>query len=413
MIREKPNSVLTIALKTITQQAQTETMPLIKPITTALAIVALIAVAACSTGPSQDDINSAEATAAASIQRIAELEALIENADSASTDSAQPAPTMPSGGQRLQDVRDRDEVICASRNNVPGFGSLDEAGRNIGFDIDLCRALAAAVLGDAEKIKIQYITAAEHGPTIQSGDVDLLARTVTLTTSREASWGNGTITMFYDGQGFIVPKSLNVTSAFELDGAAVCVASGTTTEQNMADFFRQNNFALEANTYEDLDVVRDSYAQGLCDAMTNDHSALAALRATLTDPDEHIILPEFISEEPLTPIVPHGDEQWFDIVKTVMSGLIYAEAYGIDSGNVDQVASGNDAKSKRLLGTEGSFGQETLGLAPTFMKDVIEQVGNYGEIYDRNLGPSTIDLPRTGRNRLWTNGGQIYGPPLR
>ena len=380
---------------------------------TLLAIVALIAFAACSSGPTQEELDDVRAAAAASMERIAVLESLIEDADSTTADSVQPTPTMPTGARRLQDVRDRDEVICASRNNVPGFGSLDEAGRNIGFDIDLCRAVAAAVLGDAEKIKIQYITAAEHGPTIQSGDVDLLARTVTLTTSREASWGNGTITMFYDGQGFIVPKSLNVTSAFELDGAAVCVASGTTTEQNMADFFRQNNFNLEANTYEDLDVVRDSYAQGLCDAMTNDHSALAALRATLTNPDEHVILPEFISEEPLTPIVPHGDEQWFDIVKTIMSGLIYAEAYGINSGNVDQVASGNDAKSKRLLGAEGSFGQEALGLGQTFMQDAIRQVGNYGEIYDRNLGPSTIDLQRTGRNRLWTNGGQIYGPPLR
>ena len=380
---------------------------------TILALAALIALTACSTGPTQDEIDDVQASAAASMQRIAELEGLIEDAGSTTSDTVQPTPTTPSGARRLQDVRDRDEVICASRNNVPGFGSLDEAGRNIGFDIDLCRAVAAAVLGDAEKIKIQYITAAEHGPTIQSGDVDLLARTVTLTTSREASWGNGTITMFYDGQGFIVPKSLGLTSAMDLDGAAVCVASGTTTEQNMADFFRQNNFNLEANTYEDLDVVRDSYAQGLCDAMTNDHSALAALRATLTDPDEHVILPEFISEEPLTPIVPHGDEQWFDIVKTIMSGLIYAEAYGINSTNVDQVASGNDAKSKRLLGTEGSFGQEALGLGQTFMQDVLRQVGNYGEIYERNLGPSTIDLQRTGRNRLWTDGGQIYGPPLR
>ena len=379
----------------------------------AVSVVALVAVFACSSGPTQEELNGVQATAAASIARIAELENRIAEVDDSAAGSM-PAPT-PSvtGHNRLQDVRDRDEVICASRNNVPGFGSLDDTGRNIGFDIDLCRAVAAAVLGDAEKIRVQYITAAEHGPTIQSGDVDLLARTVTLTTSREASWGNGTLTMFYDGQGFLVPKSLGLTSAMELDGAAVCVASGTTTEQNMADFFRQNNFALEANTFEDLDVVRDSYAQGSCDAMTNDHSSLAALRATLTNPNDHVILPEFISEEPLTPIVPHGDEQWFDIVKTVMSGLIYAEAYGITSSNVDAIAGGEDAKAKRLLGSEGGFGQETLGLSQTFMQDVIQQVGNYGEIYERNLGPDSIDLPRTGRNRLWVNGGQIYGPPLR
>lgn len=386
-------------------------MPKKLMISTALLALGALAVLACTGGASQEDIDNADATATAARARISQLEDLI-----AGHESSEPIPTVaaPSEtrGSRLAEIRARDEVICASRNNVPGFGSLDESGRNVGFDIDLCRAAAAAVLGDAEKIKIQYITAAEHGPTIQSGDVDILARTVTLTSSREASWGNGTLTMFYDGQGFLVPKSLGLTSAFELDGAAVCVASGTTTEQNMADFFRQNNLQLDANTYEDLDVVRDSYAQGLCDAMTNDHSSLAALRATLTNPDDHAILPEFISEEPLTPIVPHGDEQWFDIVKTVMSGLIYAEAYGIDSSNVDSVAASNDTKSKRLLGVEGQFGQETLGLSQTFMQDVIRQVGNYGEIYDRNLGPDSINVARV-RNRLWIDGGQLYGPPLR
>ena len=384
------------------------TMPRLRLATTLLSL-GLIVVLACNGNASQTELDNAEATASAALTRITELESIIAGT---STGSSTSPITSDTGESRLKDVRARDEVICASRNNVPGFGSLDESGRNVGFDIDLCRAVAAAVLGDAEKIRIQYITAAEHGPTIQSGDVDLLARTVTLTTSREASWGNGTLTMFYDGQGFLVPKSLGLTSAFELDGAAVCVASGTTTEQNMADFFRQNDLLLEAHTYEDLDVVRDSYAEGLCDAMTNDHSSLAALRATLTNPDDHVILPEFISEEPLTPIVPHGDEQWFDIVKTVMSGIIYAEAYGIDSSNVDQVANGDDTKAKRLLGVEGQFGQETLGLSQTFMQDVVRQVGNYGEVYENNLGPDSINLPRV-RNRLWIDGGQIYGPPLR
>ena len=383
-------------------------MPRLSLATTLLSL-GLITVLACNGSASQTELDDAEATASAALTRITELESIIAGTSTGGSTSPITSDTRDS---RLKDVRARDEVICASRNNVPGFGSLDDTGRNVGFDIDLCRAVAAAVLGDAEKIRIQYITAAEHGPTIQSGDVDLLARTVTLTTSREASWGNGTLTMFYDGQGFLVPKSLGLTSAFELDGAAVCVASGTTTEQNMADFFRQNDLLLEAHTYEDLDVVRDSYAEGLCDAMTNDHSSLAALRATLTNPDDHVILPEFISEEPLTPIVPHGDEQWFDIVKTVMSGIIYAEAYGIDSSNVDQVANGDDTKAKRLLGVEGQFGQETLGLSQTFMQDVVRQVGNYGEVYENNLGPDSINLPRV-RNRLWIDGGQIYGPPLR
>ena len=323
---------------------------------------------------------------------------------------------------RLAAVKERGTLICASRNDVPGYGSLDAAGRNVGFDIDLCRAVATAVLGDPEAIQINYITAAERGPTIQSGEVDLLVRTVTWTTSRDAQWGNYVHTTFYDGQGFMVPRNLGVSSALELGGAAVCVTAGTTTELNMADFFRQNNLEYNPQVFEDTDVVLEAYQEGQCDVFTNDRSQLAALRSALPNPQDHVILPETISEEPLGPVVPHGDEQWFDIVKTVMSGLIYAEAYGITSANYAQVAGGDNVKAKRLLGTEGSFGQETLGLSETFMQDVLSAVGNYGEIYDRNLGPGGIDLPREGgRNALWANapctdcpkGGQIYAPPLR
>ena len=323
---------------------------------------------------------------------------------------------------RLATVQERGTLICASRNDVPGYGSLDASGRNVGFDIDLCRAVAAAVLGDSEAIEITFITAAERGPTIQSGEVDLLVRTVTWTTSRDAQWGNYVHTTFYDGQGFMVPKDLGVTSAYELAGASVCVTSGTTTELNMSDFFRQNNLEYNPKVFEDTDVVLDSYKEGQCDVFTNDRSQLAALRSALPNPEDHVILPETISEEPLGPVVPHGDEQWFDIVKTVVSGLIYAEAYSVNSGNVAAMAVGDNVKAKRLLGTEGSFGQDTLGLSDTFMQDVIGSVGNYGEIYARNLGPEGIDLPREGgRNALWANapctdcpkGGQIYAPPLR
>ncbi len=323
---------------------------------------------------------------------------------------------------RLAAVKERGTLICASRNDVPGYGSLDAAGRNVGFDIDLCRAVATAVLGDPEAIQINYITAAERGPTIQSGEVDLLVRTVTWTTSRDAQWGNYVHTTFYDGQGFMVPKNLGVSSAYELGGAAICVTAGTTTELNMADFFRQNNLEYNPQVFEDTDVVLGAYQEGQCDVFTNDRSQLAALRSGLSNPQDHVILPETISEEPLGPVVPHGDEQWFDIVKTVVAGLIYAEAYGITSANYAQEAAGDNIKAKRLLGTEGSFGQETLGLSETFMQDVLRAVGNYGEIYDRNLGPGGIDLPREGgRNALWANapctdcpkGGQIYAPPLR
>ncbi len=317
-------------------------------------------------------------------------------------------------GTRLEAVRARGELICGSRHDVAGYGSLDSSGRNVGFDIDLCRAVAVAVLGDGEAIQVNPYSAAERGPALQSGEIDMMARTVTWTTSRDAQWGNYTYTTFYDGQGFMVPKSLGVESATQLSGAAVCVISGTTTELNMADYFRQNNFDYNPNVFEENDAAREAYLSGACDVFTNDRSQLAAIRSSFANPSDHVILPETISEEPLTPVVPHGDEQWFDIVKTVMAGLIYAEAYGITSSNVDQIAAGDNAKATRLLGVEGSFGQETLGLSQTVMQDVIKSVGSYAEIYDRNLGPDTpVNLPRTGRNRLWIDGGQIYAPPLR
>lgn len=385
----------------------------------AIFAVSGVALLACTSGASTEELNNAQGTATAALAQVAVLEGRLSDAEDAASDAqaaASEAQQMmaESTSNRLQQVRDRGELICASRNDVPGFGSLDASGRNIGFDIDLCRAVAAAVLGDAEAIDIQYITAAERGPTIQSGNVDLLVRTVTWTTSRDAGWGNYSVTMFYDGQGFMVPKNLGVTSAYELGGANVCVTSGTTTELNMEDFFSENNMEYSPVVYEDSDVVRESYTAGSCDVFTSDRSQLAAFRSALPNPDDHVILPETISEEPLTPVVPHGDEQWFDVVKTVLSGLIYAEAYGITSSNYGSIANSEDTKAKRLLGVEGQFGQEELGLSDTFMQDVLDAVGNYGEIYDRNLGDGgAVGLPRTGRNRLWTDGGQLYAAPLR
>ena len=317
------------------------------------------------------------------------------------------------GGDRLQQVKDRGTVICASRNDVPGYGFLDAAGNNQGFDIDLCRAVAAAVLGDANAIEIRLITAAERGPTIQSGEVDMLMRTVTWTTSRDAQWGNYAQTMFYDGQGFLVRKDLGISSALELRNASICVTLGTTTELNLQDFSNQNDLNVQVLTFEDTDAVAAAYQSGQCDAFTNDRSQLAAISSAFDDPSAHIILPETISEEPLGPVVPHGDDQWFDVVKTVMGILIYAEAYDITSPNVPTSVTG-DTKVDRLFGLEGSFGQGSLGISQTAAQDVIRSVGNYGEIYDRNLGPGGINLPRAGsRNALWTEGGQIYAAPLR
>ena len=324
-------------------------------------------------------------------------------------------------GERLAQVKERDKVICASRNDVPGYGHLDSAGNNVGFDIDLCRALAAAVLGDPSKIEIRLITAAERGPTIQSGEVDMLVRTVTWTTSRDSQWGNYAQTMFYDGQGFMVNKSLGLSSALDLKDATVCVTQGTTTELNLQDFSNQNNLNISALGFEDTDAVVAAYEGGQCDAFTNDRSQLAALGSAFQNRDAHVILPETISEEPLGPVVPHGDDQWFDIVKTVMGILIYSEAYSVTSGSVPTAVTG-DTKVDRLFGLEGSFGQESLGLSQTVAQDVVRAVGNYGEIYNRNLGPGGINLPReNGRNALWADaacmdcpkGGQIYSAPLR
>ena len=208
-------------------------------------------------------------------------------------------------------------------------------------------------------------------------------------------------------------KDTGIASALELGGAAICVTSGTTTELNLADYFRQNSLDFTPTVFEQSDVAFDAYLAEQCDAFTTDRSGLASLLTETPNPEDHVILPEIVSEEPLTPVVPHGDEVWFDIVKIVMAGIIYAEAYGIDSTNVDAMAAGDNVKAKRLLGSEGDFGQEVLGIEKTFMQDVIEQVGNYGEIYERNLGVDGIGLPRKGRNDLWINGGQIYAAPLR
>ena len=323
---------------------------------------------------------------------------------------------------RLQKVQDRGEVVCATLDDTPGFGFLEEGGNLVGFDIDLCRAVAAATLGDANAIELRTIDAAERGPVMQGGEVDLLVWVTTWTSSRDALWGDFVPTMFYDGQGFMVPGRLGVSSAYELGGAAVCTTAGTTSELNMEDFFRQNRMEYNPSIFETSDLALDAYVSGVCDVFTTDRSALAALRTSIPNPEEHIILPEVISEEPLTPMVPHGDSQWFDIVKSVMAILIYAEAYGVNSGNVAEMTTSDNVKVKRLLGAEGSWGQADLGLDATVAQTVITQVGNYGEVYDRHLGSEGIGLPREGgRNALWADapcgdcpkGGQIYAAPLR
>ena len=323
------------------------------------------------------------------------------------------------GESRLALVKERGNLICAANNSLPGFGAIDANGNTVGFDIELCRAVAAAVLGNANAVEFRPTVAAERGPTMQSGEVDMMSRNTTWTTSRNAQWGNFAPTMFYDGQGFMVPKSLGVSDLAGLKDAKVCVQQGTTTELNLQDFDNQNSMGFEIVTFPDNTSTNEAYLAGQCDALTTDRSGLVSNRVGFPNPDDHTILPGTISEEPLGPVVPHGDEQWYDLVSAVMTMLIYSEAFGITSQNVPTAVTGNTSVD-RMFGLEGGYGQETMGLGETAAQDVIKQVGNYGEIYNRHLAP--LGLERAGsRNALWSaapcndcpKGGQIYAAPLR
>lgn len=318
-------------------------------------------------------------------------------------------------GAILKRVKDRGKVICAGRTDLLGFGYLDDAGKNLGFDIDLCRAVAAAVLGDANAIEIVPIPASDRGPVIQSGEVDILARNVTWTSSRDASWGNFTLIMFYDGQGYMVREDSGIESQEDMDGASVCVTSGTTTEKNLAADLAFHGVQFEAVIFEDTASVYAAYDEGRCDVTTSDRSQLAAVKVGLADPVAHVILPMVISKEPLTPAVPHGDDQWFDIVKIVMSALINAEWLEVTAANVDvMITSSDNPKTQDLLGVGADWGYSDLGLSADALANAIKAVGNYGELYNRYMGPSGIafTLPR-GANEHWTNGGQIYAPPIK
>jgi general L-amino acid transport system substrate-binding protein len=323
-------------------------------------------------------------------------------------------PVVAGTGEILAAVKARGKVVCGSRTDLLGFGYLDANGRNVGFDIDFCRAVAVAVVNDPEAIEVVPLTAAERGPALQTGEVDLLARNLTWTSSRDAQWGNFTVVTFYDGQGMMVRADSGATTLEDLDGATVCVTTGTTTELNLADNFRGRGLEFEAVTFEDTASVYSAYEDGRCDAATSDKSQLAAVREGFANPDDHIIMDVTMSKEPLTPAVPSGDDQWFDIVKTVAYVLVNAEELGVTSANVDEMLGSDSPEIKRMLGVEGSFGQEDLGLATDFAANVIRALGNYGEIYDRYMGPDgdAFTLPR-GPNNLWTNNGLIYAPPLR
>jgi general L-amino acid transport system substrate-binding protein len=314
----------------------------------------------------------------------------------------------------LDDVKARGELICGSNTGLTGFGAPDAEGNYQGFDVALCKAIAAAVLGDASKVKYVPTTGETRFTALASGEVDVLVRNSTWTYSRDADLKLDFVAVnYYDGQGFMVKKDLGVSSAKELDGATVCIQTGTTTELNLADFFKSNNISYTPVTVADDSEAQRQYEAGACDAFTTDASGLAASRAAMADPASHIILPEIISKEPLGPVVRHGDNQWGDIVRWTFFALVAAEEKGITKANVDQVgASTTDPEVKRILGLEGDMGA-MLGLDAEWAKRAIAASGNYGEIFEANIGAATpIGLAR-GLNALWTQGGLQYTPPFR
>ena len=310
----------------------------------------------------------------------------------------------------IEDIKARGHLKCGVGAQNPGFAYADEQGNYQGFDVDFCRATAAALGVD---VKFTPLSAKERFPALQSGEVDLLYRTTTWTMSRDVNLGfdfHGV--NFYDGQGFMVRKKLKVKSAKQLNGASICVATGTTTELNMADYFRSNKMKYKAVVFEKAADVRMAYDAGRCDAYTTDKGSLAAQRTALKDPENHIILPETISKEPLGPVTRHGDNKWGDLVRWVLNAVIIAEEKGVTQGNADSMKSSSDPSVQRLLGVTGDFGDQ-LGVGNDFALRAIKAVGNYGEIFERNVGMGSKLMQERGLNELWSKGGILFAAPMR
>lgn len=319
----------------------------------------------------------------------------------------------PAAGNTLRNVQARGAVQCGVTQGLAGFSQPDSQGQWTGLDVDFCRAVAAAIFNDPTKVRFVPLSAKDRFTALQAGEVDVLARNSTWTIQRDTALGlNFTGINYFDGQGFMVRKSLNVKSARELSGASVCVQAGTTTELNLADFFRANNLKFEPVVFATNDETVKAYDAGRCDAFTTDASGLYAERVKLAKPDDHIVLPEIISKEPLGPVVRHGDDQWFDIVKWVLFAQINAEELGITKANIEQMLQSTNPEIRRVVGVEGNFG-EALGLTKDWVVRIVRHVGNYGEVFDRNVGPNTRLGIARGLNALWNKGGLQYAPPIR
>jgi general L-amino acid transport system substrate-binding protein len=317
-------------------------------------------------------------------------------------------------GSNLDSVKKKGFVQCGVNTGVPGFATTDDKGNWEGLDVDVCRAVAAAVFGDASKVKYTPLTAKERFTALQSGEIDILSRNTTWTLTRDSSLGlNFAGVNYYDGQGFLVKKSLGVKSAREMDGASFCIQAGTTTELNLADYFRANKMSYTPITFDKSSETAQAFDAGRCDALTSDQSQLYALRIQLKDPSSAMVLPEVISKEPLGPVVRQGDDDWFNIVRWSLFAMLNAEEYGVNSENVDKLAAtSKDPNVRRLLGLEGIKGKG-LGLRDNWAAIIVKQVGNYSESFERNVGmDSPLKISR-GLNALWSKGGIQYAPPIR
>ena len=313
----------------------------------------------------------------------------------------------------LRNIQNKGFVQCGVSQGLAGFSTPDSAGNWTGLDVDFCRALAAAIFNDPSKVRFSPLSAKDRFTALQSGEVDVLSRNSTWTIQRDTALGlNFAGINYYDGQGFMVRKSLNVKSARELSGASVCVQTGTTTEQNLADYFKANNMKYEVIAFATNDETVKAYEAGRCDVFTTDQSGLYANRLKLANPNDHMVLPEIISKEPLGPMVRHGDDQWFDIVKWTLFAMITAEELGVTSKNVDEKAKLENPELKRVLGSDGNFGEQ-LGLTKDWVVRIVKTVGNYGEVFDRNVGAGSPLAINRGINNLWNKGGLQYAPPIR
>jgi general L-amino acid transport system substrate-binding protein len=317
-------------------------------------------------------------------------------------------------GAKLDAIKARGEILCGVSTGLAGFSIADSQGKWTGIDVDVCKAVAAALFGDANKVKFVPLSAQQRFTALQSGEVDVLSRNTTYTQQRDTALGlNFTGVTYYDGQGFMVAKKTNVKSAKELGGATVCVQPGTTTELNLADWSRSNKVAIKPVVIEKLEEIEQAFFSGRCDAYTTDASGLAATRASKSPkPDDYVLLPEIISKEPLGPAVSHGDDQWADLIRWTFNALVEAEEYGITAAKVEEMKKSDNPGIKRLLGVTPGLGKN-LGVSEEWAANAIKAVGNYGEMYERNVGKgSPLKLDR-GLNALWNAGGIMYSPPVR